>query len=143
LAVYNYVSNRHSEILLVGRSLGSSIAIGVAAQVNPTGLVLITPFDSIQNIAKQVVPFLPIQLLIKDPYLSFQFAPKIKCPTLVLAASSDDVVPAKNTARLLKAFSPGITTLQTIPRTDHNSISASTLYWSRMRQFVKTVFRTP
>ena len=59
LAVYNYVSTRHSEILLVGRSLGSSIAIGVAAQVNPTGLVLITPFDSIQNIAKQVVPFLP------------------------------------------------------------------------------------
>ena len=143
LAVYNYVSTRHSEILLVGRSLGSSIAIGVAAQVNPTGLVLITPFDSIQNIAKQVVPFLPIQLLIKDPYLSFQFAPKIKCPTLVLAASNDDVVPAKNTARLLKTFSPGITTLQTIPGTNHNSISTSTLYWSRMRQFVETVFRTP
>ena len=143
LAVYKYIRARHSKILFVGRSLGSSIAIGVAAQVNPTGLVLITPFDSIQNIAKQVMPFLPLQLLIKDPYLSFQFAPKIKCPTLVLAASSDDVVPAKNTMRLLKAFSPGITTLQIIPGTNHNSISASTLYWSRMRQFVKTVFRTP
>ncbi len=143
LAVYDRIRDRHSEILVIGRSLGSSIAIGVAAKVNPTGLVLITPFDSIQNIAQQIAPFLPIHLLIKDPYLSVRFAPKIQCPTLVLAASNDEVVPAKSTARLVKALPPEITTLQTIPETNHNSISANTLYWSYMRRFAETVFYTP
>ena len=143
LVVYNRIRDRHPEILIIGRSLGSSIAIGVAAKVNPTGLVLITPFDSIQNIAQQIAPFLPIRLLIKDPYVSVQFASKIQCPTLVLAASSDEVVPATNTARLVKALAPGITTLQIIPETNHNSISGNTLYWSCMRRFAETIFHTP
>ena len=143
LAVYNRILDHHSEILIMGRSLGSSIAIGVAVQVNPTGLILITPFDSIQNIAQQIAPFLPIHLLIKDPYSSVQLAPKIQCQTLVLAASNDGVVPAENTKRLVKALSPRITTLQTIPETNHNSISVNTLYWSCIRRFAENVFHTP
>ena len=143
LAVYNYIRARHSKILFVGRSLGSSIAIGLAAQVNPAGLILVTPLDSIQNIARKVVPFLPIKLLMKDPYLSIQFAPHIRCPTLVLAASEDEIVPVKNMLRLVNKIPSELTTLRTIPETNHNSISATTLYWSTIRRFLESACYTP
>ena len=54
LAIYRHLEDKHSDVLVMGRSLGTSLAIGVAAQFEPKGLLLITPFDSIQAIAQRV-----------------------------------------------------------------------------------------
>ena len=140
LAIYRHLRDKHSEILVMGRSLGTSLAIGVAAQFEPKGVLLITPFDSIQAIAQRVVPFLPTRLLLSDPYLSIDLVSEIQCPTLILAASDDEIIPKENTWRLVKKFRPEIATLQIIPETDHNSISSSTLYWSSVCHFVESVF---
>ena len=143
LAIYRHLRDKHSEILVVGRSLGTSLAIGVAAQFEPKGVLLITPFDSIEAVAQRVVPFLPIRMLLSDPYLSIDLVSGIQCPTLILAASDDEIIPKENTLRLVKKFPPEIATLQVIPETDHNSISSSTLYWSSVCHFVKNVFDRP
>ncbi|MBL6910743.1 MAG: alpha/beta hydrolase [Pirellulales bacterium] len=143
LAIYWHLKDKHSDILVMGRSLGTSLAIGVAAQFEPKGLLLITPFDSIQAIAQRVAPFLPIRLLLSDPYRSIDLVSDIQCPTLVLAASDDEIIPKENTLRLVKKFPPEIATLQVIPETDHNSISSSTLYWSSTCRFIENVFVTP
>ncbi len=143
LAIYRHLKDKHSDILVVGRSLGTSLAIGVAAHFDPKGVLLITPFDSIQAIARRVVPFLPIRLLLSDPYLSIDLASGIQCPTLILAASDDEIIPKENTLRLVKKFPPEIATLQVIPETDHNSISSSSLYWSSVCHFVEKVLDKP
>jgi pimeloyl-ACP methyl ester carboxylesterase len=75
----------------VGRSLGSSLAIQVAAEEPVSRLVLITPFESILSIAKRTAPFLPMSLLLRDKYESWRYAPRVTCPTLVIAASHDEL----------------------------------------------------
>ena len=143
LAIYRHLRDKHSDVLVMGRSLGTSLAIGVAAQFEPKGLLLITPFDSIQAIAQRVAPFLPIRLLLSDPYRSIDLVSDIQCPTLVLAASDDEIIPKENTLRLVKKFQSETATLQVIPETDHNSISNCALYWSSVCHFIENSFATP
>jgi len=59
-ALFELVHSRHSDVIVVGRSLGSSLAIQVAAEEPVSRLVLITPFESILSIAKRTAPFLPM-----------------------------------------------------------------------------------
>jgi pimeloyl-ACP methyl ester carboxylesterase len=122
-AVFAFVHSRHPDVIVVGRSLGSSLAIQLAAEEPVTRLVLITPFESIRAIAERVAPFLPMRLLLRDPYESWRYAPKVNCPTLVIAASHDEIVPLADTRRLVAAFPPDVATLRILDGTDHNSVS--------------------
>jgi len=122
-AVFKLVHGLHPDVIVVGRSLGSSLAIQLAAEEPVTQLVLITPFESILSIAQRVAPFLPMRLLLRDRYESWRYAPNVTCPTLVIAASHDEIVPLADTERLVAAFPPGVATLLVIAGTDHNSVS--------------------
>ena len=121
-AVFEFVHGRHPDVIVVGRSLGSSLAIQLATEQPVTRLVLITPFESILSIAQRVAPWLPMRLLLRDRYESWRYAPKVTCPTLVIAASHDEIVPRADTERLIAAFPPGVATLRIVAGTDHNSV---------------------
>jgi pimeloyl-ACP methyl ester carboxylesterase len=123
-AVFAMVHKRHPDVMLIGRSLGSSLAIGLAAEKPVSKLVLIAPFESIQRIAQRTAPFLPMALLLKDRYESWRYAPRVNCPTLLLAASDDEIVPMSDTERLRDAFQPGVATLRVMPGTDHNTVAS-------------------
>lgn len=51
---------RHPDVMAVGRSLGSSLAIQLAAEGRVSGLVLIALFESILAITRRTAPFLPM-----------------------------------------------------------------------------------
>jgi len=123
-ALFELVNARHPDVIVVGRSLGSSLAIQLAAEEPISRLVLITPFESILSIARRVAPFLPMGLLLRDKYESWRYAPRVTCPTLVIAASHDELVPLADTQRLVAAFPPDVATLKVVDGTDHNSVSA-------------------
>ena len=123
-ALFELVHARHPDVIVVGRSLGSSLAIQLAAEKPISRLVLITPFESILSIARRVAPFLPMGLLLRDKYESWRYAPRVTCPTLVIAASHDELVPLADTRRLVAAFPPDVATLKVVNGTDHNSVSA-------------------
>lgn len=131
-ALFHMVHARHPDVIVVGRSLGSSLAIQLAAEEPVSRLVLITPFDSILSIAKRVAPFLPIGLLLRDPYESWRYAPRVTCPTLVIAASHDELVPLADTRRLVAAFPPDVVKLKVFDGTDHNSVSAEAEFWEAL-----------
>ncbi len=133
-----FIRERHPQLLLIGRSLGSSLALGLAADQPPEHLVLITPFDSILAIATRIAPWLPMTWLLQDRWESVRDAPRVNCPTLILAATDDEIVPAGNTARLLQAFPEPGPTVAMIEGTDHNSISAAAAFWQVLHQFVAT-----
>jgi pimeloyl-ACP methyl ester carboxylesterase len=135
-AVFEFVSKRHTHVTLIGRSLGSSLAVGLAATHNPQRLVLITPFDSMLAIASQIAPYLPMQLLLRDRWESVKSAPRVHCPTLILAAGDDELIPAANTDCLLRAFPDGVASLSVIPDADHNSIAVTPEFWQALRAFV-------
>lgn len=131
-ALFALVRSRHPDVIVVGRSLGSSLAIQLAAEEPVSRLVLITPFESILAIAKRVAPFLPMSLLLRDRYESWRYAPRVTCPTLVIAASHDELVPLADTQRLVAAFPPDVATLRIVEGTDHNSVSGEAEFWEAL-----------
>lgn len=128
-ALFQMVHSRHPDVMAVGRSLGSSLAIQLAAEGPVSRLVLIAPFESILAIASRVAPFLPMWLLLRDPWQSWRYAPHVTCPTLIIAASHDEIVPIADTRKLFEAFRPGVATLRVIAGTDHNSVSNPEEFW--------------
>ena len=95
-------------------------------------LVLIAPFASILRIASRVAPFIPMRLLLHDKYESWRFAPGVRCPTLILAASDDELVPMADTMELFDGFAPGVAQLRIIDGADHNSLSDTTEFWDAL-----------
>jgi pimeloyl-ACP methyl ester carboxylesterase len=131
-AVFQMVRDRHTDVMLVGRSLGSSLAIQLAAEAPVSRLVLIAPFKSILAIASRVAPFLPVPLLLRDPWESWRYAARVRCPTLIIAASHDEIVPMGDTCKLFEGFPPGVATLRVIDDTDHNSVSGPGEFWEAL-----------
>lgn len=131
--LYDYVSQRHSEIIVIGRSLGSGLATPLAAAQDVHRLILVTPFDSMVSVAKHHYPLLPVQLLLLDRYDSYLHAPNVNAPTLVLMAENDQVVPGKLAMKLSHSFRDGNCWSMILPGTDHNSL---TLPSSVVQQFI-------
>jgi hypothetical protein len=123
LALFDLAHREHASIEVIGRSLGTGIAVQVASARPVARLVLVTPYDSLLAIAQAQFPFLPVSWLMRDRYESWRHAPKVTAPTHVIAAERDEVIPRASTERLLARFAPGIATLSVIANADHNSVS--------------------
>jgi pimeloyl-ACP methyl ester carboxylesterase len=115
------------------RSLGSGVAVHLAARRSVGRLVLVTPFDSIESLAARRFPLVPIGLLLRDKYRSGQDAPRVEAPTLLIAAERDEVIPRASTEALLAQFRPGVASLVVLPVNGHNAVDDSPLYRTSLR----------
>jgi len=88
--------------IIIGRSLGSAVAAYVATNRKSKKLVLITPFDSIVNVAKSKYPLLPVNKLVKYKFNEYLWVKNIDIPINVLLIDNDDVIPQKSVSNLLK-----------------------------------------
>ena len=137
LAMHDEVARRHpgQPIAVVGRSLGSGVASWVASQRLVERLALVTPFDSLSNVAKSHYPWLPVDWLMRERYDSAGWLHGHSQPTLVIRASDDDVIPAANTDALLRAL-PASTRVVEIEG-DHNNLSARPEYEQALAEFLR------
>src|ERR1700730_8767552 len=138
LALFDRVHLEYSDIAVIGRSLGSGVAIRLAGHRPVSSLVLVTPYDSIQELAARQFPYLPIRWLLTDKFESWRYAPAIRVPTLLLAAANDEVIPRSSTEKLYGAFSPGVASLKFIPGMGHNTVSNSAQYLEEIRAALAT-----
>jgi len=120
LALFDQVAARHPRVTVIGRSLGSGVAIQVASARPVERLVLVTPYDSLLKVATGRFPGLPIGWILRDRFESDRHALKVTAPTLLIAAANDNVIPRASTDRLLGRFAGGIATLGTLAGADHN-----------------------
>lgn len=134
-ALFDNVYAQHPRVVVVGRSLGSGVAVRLASQRPVERLVLVTPFDSIESLAKATFSLFPIHWLLVDKFESWRFAPKITAPTLIVAAENDQVIPYANTENLYNSFSKGTAKLQVIPKRNHDDImeEPAFLEWLKVR----------
>ena len=93
-------------IILFGRSLGGAIAVWLATEVNPRGLILESTFSSVVDLAQHHYPFLPVRYMSRFKYDSLSLAPNIDMPTLMLHSREDDIVPFDLGLKLYEAL-PG------------------------------------
>jgi pimeloyl-ACP methyl ester carboxylesterase len=132
-ALFDKVHGEHPDIALVGRSLGSGVALRLATVRPAARLVLVTPYDSIQEIAAKQFPYFPVRWLLTDKFESWRYAPAVRVPTLILQAEYDAVIPAASTVRLHAAFAQASASLVVIPGVGHNDISGTTQYVESIR----------
>jgi hypothetical protein len=108
-----------TRLVYFGRSLGAAIAVELARRHPPAGLILETPFTSIPDMARVVLPFLPIGSLLATRYDSLSKIGGIRVPLLILHGDRDDVVPIAQGRRLFEAANPP-KTFYTIRGARHN-----------------------
>ncbi len=136
LAVFDELARRHRRVAVVGRSLGSGVAAAVAAQRPVERLVLVTPFDSVLELARRQFPFLPLGLILRDRFESTRRAPGLGMPVLVIRAGVDRVVPRRSTEALLAALPAATTEHVEIAAAGHNDLSSFPSYGEAMSSFL-------
>jgi alpha-beta hydrolase superfamily lysophospholipase len=128
-------------ITLWGESLGTGIARSVAA--DPTlpiqGIVLITPFDSVEHIAAHRYPYVPVSLLLRDKYDSATNLANFKHPVVLVEAGHDTSIPAWSTDNLYNALpNPALKKRILLPDCNHNNWphTPEQTWWTDAADFV-------
>ena len=139
LAVFDQVQARQpgAHIVVIGRSLGSAVASYVASKRPVAKLVLVTPFDSMANVAQAHYPWLPVRWLLQDKYDQASYLQKYHGPLLVVRAGRDDVVPPARTDQLLAAL-PHAPQVLNLPNADHSSVAVDRTYAQTLSAFVES-----
>jgi len=136
LAVYEHVRGEHSDITVMGRSLGSGIAVQLASARPVERLVLVTAYDSLVNVARAHIRFLPIGLLMRDRYESASRAGRVKAPVLIVIAGEDEIIPRARSEALVKAFPASQVRVEVVPGVGHNTLDLSPVYLGAVRGFL-------
>ena len=108
-----------SRLVYFGESLGSAVAVDLAAESPPAALVLRSPFTSLAEIGSHHYPFLPVRMLLRDRFPSIDTVRRIRSPLLVIAGVRDSIVPLAHSQRLHDAAT-GPKELLVLPDADHN-----------------------
>lgn len=133
LKLFDKVRALHPNVVVVGRSLGTGVAVRLATQRPVSRLVLVTPYDSLEDLAAAQIPVFPVRWLLSDKYQSGRYAPLVAAPTTLVAAEHDEVIPRWSTDRLHARFGQGMARLIVLPGTGHNTISNHPLYLDIVR----------
>lgn len=140
LQIYDYFNTRQekpsSPIVVMGRSIGSGVAIYLADNRPVDGVILTTPYDSVLSVAQEKLPLYPISIMLRNRFDSIERAPDIRQSALVMVASQDQVIPPRH-ARRLAARWGGKLSMVEIPGADHNSIVTSERYWHSIGEYFK------
>ncbi len=80
-------------IVLQGRSLGTGVAVALAASGIGTRMVLLSPFRSLAEVAAGHYPYVPVKLLLRDRFDSEARAPGVKIPCLLIHGDADTIIP--------------------------------------------------
>ena len=132
LALYDAVTRRPDinghRVVAMGRSLGTGVATYLASQRNVVGVVLVSGYDSLVEVADAVYPFLPVKLMLKHRFDSIGRAPGIRVPLLALAAEQDTIIPPQRSRNLVQAWG-GPAQFDLLDDADHNTIHTHPQYW--------------
>jgi hypothetical protein len=95
-----------SPVVLVGESIGSGVAAGVAARAPElvAGLVFITPMTSLSDVAAHHYPFLPVRLVLADRFPVVEWLRSYRGPIAVTLADDDEVIPKAIGQRLYDSY---------------------------------------
>lgn len=140
--IYDYFAQRSdidkNKIVVLGRSLGSGIAVYLAAQRSLKAAVLVSPYDSVLHIAQTEFFFAPVSFLLRHPFDSLSYAPAIKIPLLCLVAQGDSTIPVRHSKILFDAWN-GKKTWHVIRTGGHNGILDQKEYWETIADFLKYI----
>ncbi len=135
LFIYDQIKTEHSSISVIGRSLGSGVAVYLGANRDIEKLVLLTPYDSIAEVAQSHYPMFPTRYLVRDKFESINRAADITVPVLVVAVEFDAVVPNIHTDKLLDQLVNSEVSFRMVKNVAHNNVEESDEYRAALLDF--------
>lgn len=136
LTVFDHARIRHPRIAVMGRSLGSGVAVYLATRREVERLVLVTPFDSLARVGQSHFRFLPVSLLMLDRYDSGSRVKDVSAPALLVIAGDDEIIPRDRSDALAAAFRPGQARVVVVEHMTHNSLDLSPQYLGSVRAYL-------
>lgn len=124
-----------ANIVVLGRSLGSYVAIAVAAARKVRAAILATPFDSAAALGEQHFYGLPVGWLVQGRYNPSLMAPGVSAPALFVLAEKDTVTPVKNGLALAKRWG-GLAKTVLLAGAGHRGVEEREEYWSQIGSFL-------
>jgi hypothetical protein len=142
MAAHQWLRERNtpaSRIMLVGESLGSGVAVQLAAGAEVGALALEAPFTSAADIAASIYWWLPVRLLMKDQFDSMAAIPKVRAPVMIVHGDSDELIPVDHGRRLYEAAAHPAE-LHVVPGGTHQGIINDDT-WEREMSFFESIAR--
>lgn len=142
LTAYDFLIGRGvaaKDIALVGESLGTGVAVQLAAMRPVGALVLEAPFTAAVDVAAEIYPWLPVRLLMKDQFRSRDVIGKVKAPLLIIHGDADRVIPVAH-GRKLHELANDPKELVILPDASHDAIGDSQV-WAREAAFLLSAIR--
>lgn len=138
--LYDFVSEGRdsARIVAVGFSIGSGIAAHLAAERQLDGLMLVTPFDTLEQLARQHYGWLPVGLMLRHHMSPLNELGCVTAPVALIAAEKDTIIPEQRTAPLKEA-ARNLIMYQTIPGAGHNDIYSRPEFAQVMRQAMELI----
>ena len=139
-AALEYLRARHGvaadRIVYFGRSLGSAIAVDLAASQPPLAMVLVSPFASVGDMARLTIPFLPMHWLVRNRYDSLATIGRVDRPLLILHGDQDETVPLSQGRKLFDAANAP-KQFRLLAGAGHNDTysSGGAAYWDALAEF--------
>jgi len=122
-------------VFAFGRSLGSGVAVALAAERALRGVVLVNPYDSLVAVAKHYYPYLPVSWMLKHRFDSIGRASALRAPLLCVIAERDEVIPPAHGLRLFEAWI-GPKRKLVLAGAGHNDGDAAPRFWPEIRAFL-------
>jgi uncharacterized protein len=111
---------RPDRVVYLGESLGGAVALALALEHPPAGLVLMSTFTSVRDMARRHYPFLP-RALVPDAYPSLRGVRALRAPLLVIHGDRDEIVPLFHAEALFEA-APVPKRLHVVEGVGHNDL---------------------
>ena len=126
-------------IFLWGESLGSGVVAGIVenGQIPVKGIVLITPFDSLANVAQHHYWFFLAKWLTLDKFDNVSRLQHYTGPTAIVLAEADEIIPNKYSLNLFASLRHR-KKIWTFAQANHNSLplDPNLPWWQEVMQFV-------
>jgi pimeloyl-ACP methyl ester carboxylesterase len=137
---YDLVVGRYRprKVVAVGVSLGSGVAATLADRRPLSGVILVTPFDSLKNVARQIYWWLPVGLLMRHDVDSAAALAGSDTPVAIIAAERDRLVRPERTDALRRSVRQ-LRHDATIPDATHNDIFSHPRFDQKMREALRKI----
>ncbi len=118
-------------VFALGISLGSGVAARLSKERRLAGIFLVTPYDSIEAVARQAYPWLPVRLLLKHRFDTLEAMAGNETAVAIIAAADDRVIAPARTDRLRRALARSVFD-RTIDGAGHAEIHSMPVYWEAL-----------
>ena len=136
---YKYALKDYSEaeIIVYGRSLGTTFASFIASKNSIKKLILEAPFFNLEEAAKKRIPFFPVKYFLKYQFSTNEFIASVKCQVIIFHGTEDNVVPYDSGKKLSELVPEDQLTFITIPGGEHNDLVNYDEYSSGIKEALK------